>query len=416
MESKAKKKYEFGTPFGIDFVLALDYPDIKRYGIRKGEEDIDCPFCKRKRKAHVSYPNNVFRCNACNTSGSLISLHQKAMNFQKVSDAKKDLFKRWNSLSKEDRENLKESASKARALAAEKTYYPMHVGTRNRVYQNLLSLLDLCDEDKADLLRRGLSEEEIEENGYKSFPKTKLNFLAEESLFMVKKEELTRLAFLDAMAKELPEAPIPGYFTVKGDISLVERKNAGYMIPVKNAYGQIEAFQIRNLLPDNATEQMKNDFRKYTWFTSTEMSTGIGVREVGQIHHVGFNLLKEDKSPETVLLTEGCLKADVASSLMKKLGITKDRAPFIAVMGVNNTSQLKADLEILKGRGTKNIQVCFDMDYKNKEQVEAARIKVKEIIESVGLNASMMNWDPKFKGIDDYLLHLLKEKEAKAQD
>lgn len=78
-------------------------------------------------------------------------------------------------------------------------------------------------------------------------------------------------------------------------------------------------------------------------------------------------------------------------------------------MGVNNISKLSDDLEPLKGRDTKNIQVCFDMDYKNKEQIEAARIKVKEIIEGVGLTASMMNWDPKYIGIDDYLLHLLKK-------
>lgn len=65
---------------------------------------------------------------------------------------------------------------------------------------------------------------------------------------------------------------------------------------------------------------------------------------------------------------------------MKKLSITKNKASFIAVMGVNNISKLRDDLELLKGRDTKNIQVCFGMDYKNKEQVELLELRLKKLL------------------------------------
>lgn len=402
MESKPKK-LSYEVPYGIDFVLDMDYSHIKRYGIRNGEEDIDCPFCNRKRKAHVSYPKKVYRCNACGESGSLIKLHMKALNLSSTKEAKHDLDKRWESLSKEEKENLKESAKKARELAIEKEKEPMYVGTRNIIYQNLLYLLELKEEDKNDLLRRGLTLEEIERNSYKSYPQGSLVYLAEESFLMAKKQGVGKLEFIKHYADTLPEIPIPGYYTRNGDICLVERKNAGYLVPVRNEYKQIEAFQIRNLLPDDATKEAKESFRKYTWLSSSEKETGIGVRDIEQVHFSGFSL-NGGEAPKTVLLTEGCLKADVASSLMKQLGITKDYAPFIAVMGVNSTSHLPKVLKKLKDRGTETIQVCFDMDYKSKEQVESAREKVKELIESTGLVAKMMNWDDKYKGIDDYLL------------
>lgn len=53
------------------------------------------------------------------------------------------------------------------------------------------------------------------------------------------------------------------------------------------------------------------------------------------------------------------------------------------------------------------------MDYKSKEQVESAREKVKELIESASLAAKMMNWDDKYKGIDDYLLPKIKSEKKR---
>ncbi len=55
MERKYKSEYKIAD------VLEADYPNIKHYGVRNGEEYIDCPFCGRKKKVNVSYVKNVFR-------------------------------------------------------------------------------------------------------------------------------------------------------------------------------------------------------------------------------------------------------------------------------------------------------------------------------------------------------------------
>lgn len=387
-------------PYGIDFVLDLDYPGIKRYGIRHGEEDIDCPFCDRKRKAHVNYAKKVFRCNACQVSGGIVKLHQKATGINHASDAIKDLNAKWGSLSEEDRKNLAESNEKLRSMTIKETepFPPIY---RDMIYGALLKELQLLPEHKEDLLRRGLTEDDIIRNGYKSYPKAGLFYLAEKSLTAVVQTQNIERGLAYWIGQH--EYGIPGYYSAfKTEFSLMQLRDAGYMIPVRDVRGMISAFQIRNF-QNKAPGESTGDFRKYTWFSSRDKKQGCGVRDCNQIHFTGFDY-EASVTPEKVLLTEGCLKADVASSLMKQIGMTTGYAPFIAVMGVNNTSQLPQVFEYLKQHGTKCIQLCFDMDYKDKEQVEAARDKVKDLIKEAGLEVQSMNWDPQYKGIDDYLL------------
>ncbi|HBT47941.1 MAG TPA: hypothetical protein DEA73_08745 [Peptococcaceae bacterium] len=47
---------------------------------------------------------------------------------------------------------------------------PTPVEVRDRVYRHFLRQLDLYPRHKAELLRRGLSEDDIKRNGYKSIP------------------------------------------------------------------------------------------------------------------------------------------------------------------------------------------------------------------------------------------------------
>ena len=79
--------------FSIRDVLQMDYPNVKHYGVRNGEEYIDCPFCGRKKKLNISYTKNVFRCNACDTSGGVLKLHMLAKGFLTSKQAYIDLKK-----------------------------------------------------------------------------------------------------------------------------------------------------------------------------------------------------------------------------------------------------------------------------------------------------------------------------------
>ena len=66
-------------PFGIDAVMELDRPDIRRYQKTGTSADYDCPFCGGKRKLHLDFTKNAFRCNVCHeenhAQGGLIQLH-----------------------------------------------------------------------------------------------------------------------------------------------------------------------------------------------------------------------------------------------------------------------------------------------------------------------------------------------------
>ena len=46
------------------------------------------------------------------------------------------------------------------------------------------------------------------------------------------------------------------------------------------------------------------------------------------------------------------------------------------------------------------------MDKHENVHVKQAEIKLISLIKSHGFNAKILNWDTKFKGIDDYLLSL----------
>lgn len=154
------KKYF--PPYNISNVLNLDFPEIRHYGVRGGEEDIDCPFCNKKKKAHVSYKGNVFRCNACDISGGILKLHMLAKGFSNTKEAKYDLDEIFKNISSEDlvTRNFSEEV--------ESTPFPDFI--LDHVYSNLLGNLILTEGDKNNLISRGLTEEDIILNGYRSYP------------------------------------------------------------------------------------------------------------------------------------------------------------------------------------------------------------------------------------------------------
>ena len=392
MERKYKSEYKIAD------VLEADYPNIKHYGVRNGEEYIDCPFCGRKKKVNVSYIKNVFRCNACDTSGGVLKLHMLAKGFDTTKQAREDL-KKNGCIS-----NAKGANGNERIYEAVNENKPFPSFLLNSIYSNLLHSLELKEEDRQELLRRGLTLEDIERNKYRSYPSSMYTYLAEKSLLgTIQTTDVQTIEyFSDKLSKELG---IPGYYSTHGDISLIYIKDRGFLIPIRNLNGEITSMQIRNFLSSKATEEEKENFSKYIWLSSKSKRCGCGVHEVNQIHFTGFDY-QSDKTPQKVYLTEGCLKADVASSLMKQVRLTKENAPFIAVMGVNNTSQLTSVFAQLVERGTKEITLCYDMDYLTNPNVKKARDKVIELIKSSGLTAHVMKWDERYKGIDDYLLSI----------
>ena len=114
-------------------------------------------------------------------------------------------------------------------------------------------------------------------------------------------------------------------------------------------------------------------------------------------------------------MTEGCLKADVASAL-------SDDWPFIAVLGVNNQRMLEDAFKLLKRKyQTEEIILAFDQDYENNENVEKALMDARQKILDAGLSIYDCQWHDEYekygiKGIDDLLLFNKNRRDKKQKE
>lgn len=371
----------------IDFVVDADLKDFKRTRASVGY-NITCPFCGGKNKFNVAPTKNVARCAKCGNGNdplkgfNAVSLHAKLTNLS-YKEAYKDLCDRW--------EGLKSDVKVSYTLPKKESnkILLMPVSLRNEVYNELLKKTNLKSKHKASLLKRGLDLKAIEKNCYKSLATQKTKSLSDEVIKSLSPKTKNYIR-TDHRTFNVVYA-VPGFvnlFTKKQDMV---KAGEGILIPVRNLLGEIEGFQIRH-------DKYEENFPKYTWFSSSGEKGGIGVSEINNIHHAGFDeYYKTHKHyPQTVTLTEGALKADVASFLSKK--------PFIAVMGVANLKKLMDELISLKNLGCKNLILAFDMDYRTKKEVKSSMRKCISIVKEAGLNLAIAEWDEAYKGIDDALL------------
>ena len=373
-------KKQFTLPYGIDFAIDQNLQAVKKYKAPHGYY-MDCPFCGGKRKLNVHQGKSVFRCAKCDTSGNTITFHAKSLGIDNKS-AREDLDKRFKGIPSSKKANYKFIE-----FEPQKTPFPIDV--RNVVYNDLLKQLSLSDKHHEDLIKRGLTEEQIIKNGYKTTPLNEL-------------QKIGGIAceFVEGATKG--EYGIPGFYDIDTlGAKMVKRKN-GFLIPCRTFDGLISGFQIRNdELPDNATKEQKEHFHKYSWLTSTEKESGCSFTGCENIHFAG----DWSNVPKKINLTEGLLKADIASALTGK--------PFLGLSGVNNLSQLEERLVFLKSKGVEMVNICVDMDYREKKEVQKAMENIEKIISKAGLKYSVIKWDEKYKGIDDFLLARKNKEEAK---
>lgn len=392
-------------PFGIDFVIEQDLvpQGIKKYPNNQGY-NINCPFCAskglkpdKKHKMSVNIYKNVVNCIRCNTGYGMLDLHRElTSNGLSRKDAIQDLKKRWEGLPSDVQVklvNVKDNLEKERAKKLE----PAPIEIRDNVYRKFLDQLTLSKKHHDDLIKRGLTEEEIIAGGYKSVPVVGLKTFVSNSITPETKEQLIKHR----------NWGIPGFYNVRTDKPTTDLfKDNGYFIPIYNEFKLISGMQIRyDKLDDDASVYKKEHYAKYKWFTSTSNGNfeGCSCSGIENIHYAGDWF----KTPRVVMLTEGVLKSDIASCLNKRLTGKKENTPIIGLVGVNNCSQLGFELMKLKNYGLEKVVVCVDMDYRTKPQVKQALDNIKKIIKDAGLESQTFDWgDENQKGIDDYLLSL----------
>ena len=237
-----------------------------------------------------------------------------------------------------------------------------HIDARHETYAALLGKLSLASDHRENLLSRGLTDEMIRANGYKTMP----------------------IVGFSVLAKQLHEegyylGGVPGFYHTKDGRWTFANERRGILIPARNPDGKIQGLQIRL---DNVRKG------KFRWISS--IGKRDGCKAEGWTHTVG-------KPTQTVLLTEGPLKADVINCLT---GLT-----VVAVPGVNSLKHLKETLKHLQKNGTTKIMTCFDMDYLKNPHVRDGYHNLANVLAENGIEYGTYLWDPHFKGLDDYVWH-----------
>ena len=370
--------------------------------------DVDCPFCGGKGKLNLNLKKDVFRCNRCGEYGGMLALYGKVYGIdnktakEEIEDTlgKKEQAPTYETRRKQIEKDVPEIANAKLAS----------VEDRNRTYSMLLSMLVLADSHKENLLKRGLTEEKIEENGYKSTP-----------VFGFKK--LTK-HLIDAGCNVMG---VPGFYQDEAGEWTVHfsKKTAGYLVPYRDTEGRIQALQIRLNQPFDGC--------KYIWVSSVNFY--MGVSSGSPVHLAG------ELGATVVYITEGALKGDVAHALTGET--------FGCIAGVNLYGNLLSFLKVMKQHGTKYVYEAHDMekrmetvccgDYsekcescehyrgyqvkndvicpkkvQKKRNIQNGCQKVAEFCRELDLPVKTLTWDTDekgrwrehIKGIDDYLFSL----------
>ena len=229
---------------------------------------------------------------------------------------------------------------------------------RSEVYVRLVDLLTLDERDKQLLIDRGLSQQVITENEYRS-----LSFLS-----AARAVETLREMFVD-----IDLLKVPGFRKHRDGRSELVVKD-GLLIPVRGPNGIIRGFQAR-------TEEDS----KYVWLS------GGGGPTVGSPAHVRRSLGQDFSS---IILTEGPLKADVIHHL--------DGA--YPVVGIPGVASWRKTIPLLERMGVEEVRLAFDMDWTAKDGVRAALLGCARSL-AKKFSLVLYLWNVKVgKGLDDFLL------------
>ena len=357
-------------PFNIADVAALLPIGNQR---RKNESiDADCPFCGKQRKLNLNFVHNVFRCNYCREQGGMLDLY---LRFRPELRGRPAAYRALC-------EDLRVGYS-VNARVPEQTHRPAQPQgvslampwELHKTYTVLFSMLGLSAKHREDLLKRGLTEEQIARFGYRSTPAFGFQNLA------------GRVRQSGCVVEG-----IPGFYLDEEDRWAVRfhARCSGIVIPILNPAGQIQGAQIRLDHPF--------DGRKYIWFSSAEMKRGVS--SGSPVHFAG-------PVGKTLCLTEGGLKGTIAHCLTGQ--------SFACIAGAGQYANFMRCFPILRERGVEEIAVAYDMDLLTNEMVRKACGQILQAADAAGFRTRQMQWDPVNKGIDDHywaetLKQLLPEK------
>lgn len=365
------KKYVYIDVVDTALLCGLD---IKQSTIDNDEVQSRCPYCgDYKYRMYLSRnpENATFWCHNCGTGGNAVTLYADFNPGHRRLSTKEAFLELMSEPQVHTGESPYEFSSRQRVDPIR----PLH--ERSRIYLELLSQLGLETKHRQNLRNRGLSDEIISGNMYRSIPTAWRD----------------QQRVVEYLSSRYDLSGIPGFYTKDMKWRMTCCRYSGILIPVCAQDNQIQGLQIRldeppKIItnPDGSKTEKKGD--RFRWFSTGgkyyENGTGIS----SYIHVVG------DTNCDTLHITEGPMKADVASFL-------SDGELFIGLTGVQNVRYLA---DVVAQLHPKRIVECIDMDVRSNPHVQRAQSKIRSICMPLCDDYRPFTWPVEQKGIDDWLL------------
>lgn len=235
---------------------------------------------------------------------------------------------------------------------------------RDRTYRVLCAALPLEPEHLQNLRARGLPGEWIERAGYSTLPGD------EQRPAVVRTVRAEAGAYL---------FQTPGFYKATGSKIPRLAGARGILIPARDVEGRIVACVIRADDP--------GDRGRYRWLSAPSETIGCGP---GSPAHVS---LHTEPRVEVVRVTEGQLKADVATALTG-----------ILTIGLPGVSAWRTALPVLSELGARRVLLAFDVDARRNKQVARSLSRIASELAAAGYEVAVEIWpDDAGKGIDDVL-------------
>lgn len=368
----ADKKYVYIDVVDTALLCGLD---IKQTTIDNDEVQARCPYCgdyKYRMYLSRNSENATFWCHNCGTGGNAVTLYADFNPGRRRLTTKEAFMKLMN----EPQVHTGESPYEFSEGQKVDPIRPLH--ERNRIYLEFLSQLGLETKHRQNLRNRGLSDAIISGNMYRSIPTAWRD----------------QQRVINYLSSRYDLSGIPGFYTKDMKWRMAGCRYSGILIPVCAQDNQIQGLQIRldepppKIItnPDGSKTEKKGD--RFRWFSTGgkyyENGTGIS----SYIHIAG------DTNCDTLHITEGPMKADVASFL-------SDGELFIGLTGVQNVRYLA---DVVAQLRPNRIVECIDMDVRSNPHVQRAQSKIRSICMPLCDDYRPFTWPVEQKGIDDWLL------------
>ena len=369
-------------PFTIMDVASLLRLNIRRRG---GSRVVyaDCPICGDRRGKMGLYPEiDTWRCFHCGEHGGMLALYGKVHHVSN-SEAYREICDTLAVDGFSPACTVRASGEKKKEAPPETEKAPEQ--EIHRTLTALLSLLDLTPVHREHLRTvRGLTDEEIDSFGFKSTPPSRLCRTLTERL----------------MEQGCRVQGVPGFYINdygKWTVKFYTR-TSGILIPLRGVDGLLHGLQIRLDNPIKGKDDPPDKAgAKYLPLTSTGKNQGVSSGT--PVHFVG------DPHARVVYVTEGALKADIVYALTGRT--------FVATVGANNPNGLDELFSFLHRNGTEEIIEAEDMDKYRNEGVSRGAAEILRLARKNGLACRRLNWNPNYKGIDDWQLAVRRKKYEK---